>query len=214
MSSKDYYIILGVKPTASAEEIKRSYRQLALKYHPDKNPGDIIAEATFTEIVEAYEILSDAKKREDYHSKRFYTYNYKYKEAANTTPQSILKDALKLQQLVKKADPFRINQEALLLQLKELLNESNLAILEEYKQPSVNAQIVNALLIACQPMEFYFYTKIHDKLISISVDKDKAQLVLFYNAKRKEYKWDKYKITGAIILALLMCLAIFLISKL
>ena len=124
MSSKDYYIILGLKPTASAEEIKRSYRRLALKYHPDKNPGDVIAEATFKEIVEAYEILSDAKKRNDYHYKRFYTYNYKYKEAARATPQSILKDAIKLRQLVERADPFRMNQDALLLQAEDVLNDT------------------------------------------------------------------------------------------
>ncbi len=60
-ASKDYYQILGVKPEASPEEIKRSYRRLALKYHPDKNPGDTIAEAAFKEIAEAYEILSDSK---------------------------------------------------------------------------------------------------------------------------------------------------------
>ncbi|MEP6847038.1 MAG: hypothetical protein ABI861_13590, partial [Panacibacter sp.] len=81
-------------------------------------------------------------------------------------------------------------------------------------QHSINTQIVNALLIACKPMQFYFYTKVHDKLVQLSADETKAQLWLFYKAKHKEYKWDKYKITGAIIIALLMCLTIFLISKL
>jgi curved DNA-binding protein CbpA len=75
MSSKNYYIILGVKPMASADEIKRSYRRLAFKYHPDKNPDDLLSEATFREIAEAYEILSDPKKREDYHYKNLYTHN-------------------------------------------------------------------------------------------------------------------------------------------
>lgn len=63
---KDYYTILGVSKTATAEEIKKSFRKLALKYHPDRNPGDKEAEAKFKEITEAYEVLSDAEKRAKY----------------------------------------------------------------------------------------------------------------------------------------------------
>ncbi|MEA5468026.1 DnaJ domain-containing protein, partial [Spirulina sp. 06S082] len=63
---KDYYAILGVSKTSSAEEIKKSFRKLALKYHPDRNPGDQKAEARFKEISEAYEVLSDPDKRKKY----------------------------------------------------------------------------------------------------------------------------------------------------
>lgn len=64
--AKDYYAVLGVAKTASAEEIKKAYRKLALKYHPDKNPGDAKAEERFKEISEAYAVLSDADKRKQY----------------------------------------------------------------------------------------------------------------------------------------------------
>ena len=63
---KDYYSILGVSKTASAEEIKKNFRKLALKYHPDRNPGNKKAEARFKEISEAYEVLSDSEKRKKY----------------------------------------------------------------------------------------------------------------------------------------------------
>jgi len=63
---KDLYAILGVEKDASEEEIKRAYRKLALRYHPDKNPGDKAAEEKFKEVSLAYEILSDAGKRKDY----------------------------------------------------------------------------------------------------------------------------------------------------
>ncbi len=66
MAGKDYYNILGVKRGASEQEIKRAYRQLARKYHPDVNPGDKSAEAKFKEINEAYEVLSDKAKRQKY----------------------------------------------------------------------------------------------------------------------------------------------------
>jgi len=62
----DYYSILNVSKDASPEEIKKAYRKSAIKYHPDKNPGDAKAEAKFKEISEAYEVLSDEKKRQIY----------------------------------------------------------------------------------------------------------------------------------------------------
>jgi len=63
---KDYYELLEVGKTASSEDIKKSYRKLAVKYHPDKNPGDKKSEEKFKEISEAYEVLSDEKKRKMY----------------------------------------------------------------------------------------------------------------------------------------------------
>lgn len=62
----DYYSILEIQRSATPEEIKKAYRQKALKYHPDKNPGDAEAEKRFKEISEAYEVLSDEKKRQIY----------------------------------------------------------------------------------------------------------------------------------------------------
>ena len=61
-----YYEILEVTRTASGDEIKKSYRKLAIRYHPDKNPGDKKAEEQFKELSEAYEILSDSEKRTVY----------------------------------------------------------------------------------------------------------------------------------------------------
>jgi len=63
---RDYYEVLGISKTASAGEIKSAYRKLALKYHPDKNPGNKEAEEKFKEISEAYEVLSDAQKKQQY----------------------------------------------------------------------------------------------------------------------------------------------------
>ena len=66
MAKRDYYEVLGVKKGASIDDIKKGYRKLAVKYHPDRNPGDKEAEEKFKEATEAYEVLSDEKKRSIY----------------------------------------------------------------------------------------------------------------------------------------------------
>ncbi len=68
MATRDYYDILGVSKNASDEEIKRAYRKLAMKYHPDRNPNKKEAEERFKEINEAYAVLSDKEKRRQYDS--------------------------------------------------------------------------------------------------------------------------------------------------
>jgi len=66
MSKRDYYDVLGISSAADQEEIKKAYRKLAMKYHPDRNPGDNEAEDRFKEAAEAYEVLRDGEKREIY----------------------------------------------------------------------------------------------------------------------------------------------------
>jgi curved DNA-binding protein len=82
---RDYYGILGVPKTASVDDIKKAYRRLARKYHPDLNPGDKAAEAKFKEITEANEVLSDVEKRSQYD--RFGQY-WKQAEQTKTSPNT------------------------------------------------------------------------------------------------------------------------------
>src|SRR2546425_13265500 len=74
-TKKDYYGLLGVKKNASAEEIRKAFRKLARKYHPDVNPGDKSAEEKFKSISEANDVLSDPKKRKIYDQIGYYSDN-------------------------------------------------------------------------------------------------------------------------------------------
>ena len=75
MAKKDYYNILGVKKDAKADEIKKAYRRLARKHHPDVNPNDKISEDKFKEVQEAYDVLSDEKKRKVFDRFGYYADN-------------------------------------------------------------------------------------------------------------------------------------------
>src|SRR5215467_2839293 len=74
-SKQDYYGVLGVSRDSKADEIRKSYRKLARKYHPDLNPGDKAAEERFKKVQEAYDVLSDSKKRQVYDQYGFYSDN-------------------------------------------------------------------------------------------------------------------------------------------
>src|SRR5579864_1415293 len=75
MPQNDYYQTLGVERTADAEEIRKAYRKLARKHHPDLNPGDKSAEDRFKKVQEAYDVLSEPKKKEMYDQVGFYSDN-------------------------------------------------------------------------------------------------------------------------------------------
>ena len=215
MPQKDYYNILGVKPSASTEEIKRSYRKLALKFHPDKNPDDALAEVVFKEIAEAYKILSDTTKREDYHFKRFYNYNYTYNSGPTITPQSILKDALKVKTLVEKSDPYRINRDALLMQLEQVLSMANMMLLKQENEIKLNEAVVDALLVACKPLSYNAAQKITHKLNELANGnyKIESSINAFLKLQKKRDYWERYKILVAIIITILLCAIIYLIGK-
>jgi DnaJ-class molecular chaperone len=86
MSFKNYYIILGVKNSASTEEIKQAFRKLAKKYHPDKNHGNTSAEEFFKEVQEAYAVLSDYEKRKKYDLKFAYINTYQQPKNKSNAP--------------------------------------------------------------------------------------------------------------------------------
>src|SRR5260370_16225906 len=74
-TKQDYYELLGVSRKASAKDIRTAFRKLARKYHPDLNPGDKSSEEKFKQLQEAYDVLSDAKKRRTYDQYGFYSDN-------------------------------------------------------------------------------------------------------------------------------------------
>ncbi|HET8964211.1 MAG TPA: DnaJ domain-containing protein, partial [Chitinophagales bacterium] len=103
MEFKDYYKILGVSKTASTEEIKKAYRKLAVKYHPDKNQGNKAAEEKFKEANEANDVLSDPEKRKKYDE---LGENWKYYQSGGTPPNQGFRGGRQQYQYSGAADDF------------------------------------------------------------------------------------------------------------
>jgi len=217
MQVKDYYKILEVSPGASQTDIKKSYRRLALKYHPDKNFGNQLYEAKFKEILEAYHILSDIKKRNDYNFKRNYT-SYtdqtKKKTYTVTTPQTILNQTIDFRRKVAVLDPDRMNKVALFQQIQHLLSRPNISILKEYNDTRINKKIIDEILYCSRNLPFVYVEKICFQLTALA-GTDNVLYHRIYNFSKqvrlKNY-WNKYKLIVAIIVSLIVCFIMYKVS--
>ncbi|RFM27181.1 DnaJ domain-containing protein [Deminuibacter soli] len=158
MALKDYYKILGISPAASADEVKKAYRRLALRYHPDKNTGNHMAELHFREVKEAYDTLIDAAKREAYNYERFYHYRFLNERPMEhgITADWIARQMITLEETVHRQDFFRIHHDALLFQLQQLLSEYNLEVVQRSENPQANVNIVIHALACTRPLNLAY----------------------------------------------------------
>lgn len=215
-STKDYYQILQVSPHATGEEIKKSYRRLAFKYHPDKNQNDKLTEAVFKEINEAYEVLSDPNKREEYHQKKFSQYsnytqnNHQYKPV---TAYSILQEVIHLNKLVTSMNPYKLNRDALLFQIENLLSVFNVSILRYETNAEVKNKVIDYILKCSKPLQYHQSKKVSKLLFEISNDDVMNEKIKrFLKQKKFENLWNKYKVVIVLLIAVILCLLIYSIK--
>lgn len=205
---KDYYKILELPTTASLQEIKRSFRRLAQQHHPDKNNGSHMAMAQFREIQEAYNVLSDPKKREAYHYQRWYVRSSgKPFDKAPLSPAGILQECRMLQQYVASMNAFHIRFDAVSLHIRELLTTNAIGILRERKEADINRDIIQSVLQSAQPLPKKFFMPIVSLLLQISGDDTAAQNIIEKAVlnKNQRHVWDKYKWVLMLVLTALMC---------
>ncbi len=209
MQTKDHYQILQVSHSSSPEEIKRSFRKLAVQYHPDKNEGNSIAEERFREIKEAYDILSNTQKRQDYHYKRFASV-YEY---SILTPGFILKQCLELKKITSVIQHYHINYDLLSLQIREILSEQSLAVLEKENDASLNKNILQLMIDSSDPLPYPYFLSISPILISLSNNEKNIatiQSIILY--KKRVYFFEKYKFLIAVMIASIICMLIYTIT--
>lgn len=212
MVLKDYYKILNVKPDATSLAIKQSYRKLAMKYHPDRNPDDVLSAAVFSEIAEAYNFLSDKSARKNYNEQRYFTAPQEYVKPAETIETLIIK-AQYLKNKLLHVDPFRFNKDALLYSLKQLLPADVSDIL---KTNETQQKIFLETIISCCNMLTSGQIRSLFQLLHPLFRKHRwlqKELDTFIKQQAKKESWEKNKIILAIFITLLLCAIIFFITK-
>ena len=215
MLLKDYYKILEVGPAATYTDIKKSYRRLALQYHPDKNFGNQLYEAKFKEIKEAYEVLSDIKKRTEYNSKRnSYTEAGRKKTYNTVNSHTILHQVVEFRKKVAVLDPDRMNKVALFQQILLLLSRNNVSILQQNHDAKVNKRVIEELLFCSRFLPYANVEKICFKLTELA-GTDNAMYSRIYNFSKEvriRSYWNSYKVLAAIVIAFLLCFFIYELS--
>ena len=214
----DYYKVLELSASATPEQIKKAYRRIALKYHPDKNNGDKTSEQRFKEIVEAYETLSNIDKREKYDS------NYasgtkatnsaqEQKKSEPLTPITFLAFFRDLRKKISGIDKKRINQRNLFDTINDLLVDDNVTFLINFGDFSTNSLIIEEILECCKPLGyekhplklFIYVDRIIPQLIKLA-GRDKVALkkIQTFNKWHKLVrffdKYDRVLISAALIL--------------
>ena len=213
---KDYYNILQIPPQATMPEIKQAYRRLAMRYHPDKNNNDPYADAQFSEIQEAYEVLTNPVKKETYLQERWYNQNIgKRRNREAITPVSILKLSLELEKYVSKLDIHRMNKEGLSDYIHELLSNETIEKLKQFNEPGINGQIITNMLTAMHPLPLKVARPLSTRLEELANGDEMAlqKIKEFLRHQKRSFVWDKYKALVIVIFSILICLLIYFTSK-
>ena len=212
---KDYYQILQIQPHSTLAEIKQAFRRLALIYHPDKNPNDKYAEAQFNEIKEAYEVLTNPVKKENYLQQRWYSQSIGKRRTAETiTPVSILKLVLELEQYVSRLDVHRMNREGLSGYIDELLSTGTIENLKQFNEPEINKQIITSTLSAMQPLSMRFLGKLPERLGTLADDETSMlQIKNFLKNRKRAFLWEQYKVALIILFTIFICMIIYFTGK-
>lgn len=212
---KDYYQILQIQPHSTLAEIKQAFRRLALIYHPDKNPNDKYAEVQFKEIKEAYEVLTNPIKKENYLQERWYNQSIgKRRSAEVITPVSVLKLVLELEQYVSKLDVYRMNKEGLSGYIDQLLSADTIETLKLFDEPEVKQQIVASVLSAMRPLPMKFITELPERLERLADDETSLHRIKdFLRNRKKAFLWERYKVAVIVLFTILICLLIFFTGK-
>lgn len=213
MHLKDYYAILQVAPSATLQELKKAYRKLALQYHPDKNLHDPYAAALFSEIKEAYEVLTDPSKKEYYLQRRWYEQHAGRRTKQDIiTPVNVLKQALELEKHVSALDVFRMDKEGLKEYVLALLPGSTIEQLHVFQEPETIRTIISTLLKAIHPLPGAYTREILESLRQLAgPDAVARQSVSVYAGKAsRKHRREKYSILIIVAVTLILCLLIWL----
>ena len=216
MALKDYYKTLGISPVSSALQVKKSFRRLALQYHPDKNGGDALSAAKFREIQEAYETLADPAKREEYNYKRWYSRSiHEVFKNEPLTPADIIAECNSLTRYMQSVSAMRVNYDGLSHHIRQLLNERNVAILQQCNDQNASQQVIAQLLPPASVLPYKYIPPISQLLLQIAGRNQalKEQVLHFDRLQKQQDTWQQYRLVLVLLITVFICWIIYSISK-
>lgn len=215
MPAKDYYRILHSDPSASGQEIKRAYRKLVLKYHPDKNPANPFTENYFRDIQEAYEILSHPEKRRRYNQDRWFANGGFKNQYKGATVETIIIESRKLRDYAGKIDIFRMDHNSVHNHLMLLLSDSHLSVLLQSNDRNAMIEMVGNTIATMTNLKLNFIKDPIEKLLTLTSNQPELREVInrFIRYRTKKDVWRRGKPFFVLIVTLLLCLFIFIASR-
>lgn len=216
MQLKDYYVILEIEPSATMPEIKKAYRKLALKYHPDKAGADNYATAQFAEVKEAYETLTNPSKKYFYLQQRWLAKTTAKKATSQLiAPEAILKQVLELERYVARQDAFRMNKVWLRDYILSILTDEAIQKLHDFDELEMNITIVNSILNSLYPLPFRYIRPIAQRLYKLTGNDQKQtnRIKKIEDSFLKKHRSEKYSVLGVIGVTVIICLIIWFGAK-
>lgn len=213
---KDYYKILELEPSATLPEIRKAYRRLAQLHHPDKNQQDPYATARFTEIKEAYEVLTNPSKKEYYLQQRWYSQSMGKKASGEIiTPVMVLTRSLELERYVSKLDVFRMDKEGLQQYILDLVPDDTISKLHAFNEPGTLREVITVIIRSLKPLPPAYAEPVLHQLEKLG-HPDSISLFHIKNFRDRhqaKHRREKYSLLAIIIITAALCLLIYFAGR-
>lgn len=213
---KDHYAVLELPPSADAAAVKKAYRRLAQICHPDKTNNDPYTNARFRAIKEAYEVLTDPRKKERYLQQRWFQQSTgrKMDTGEALTPPLFLQQCLGLYRHVSGLDHYRMDRKGLCGRIEDLLNDDDLKGLKDFNEPDISMESFQILLRCLAPLRTSDLEKLRPRLGGLIQDDPGAtgqldRLIHQHRVREARERWMPWILLLAAITAILL---IFLLA--
>jgi molecular chaperone DnaJ len=215
MPVKDYYKLLKIAHSADLNTIKKAYRQLAMQYHPDKHGDTQSTHFYFQEIQEAYEVLSNPEKRENYHYKIWLEKAQGHDLDTALSTDQIIQLFIHTERAIHETDSFRRNNEQLTEILISLYSNTRLELLAETNDNSLETTTLQMAMQSSSSLSSVAQLKLIHQLNPILKKHPQMHEIWMQqiNTRIKKEKIEKLKVPIVILTTILLCLAILLLSK-
>jgi curved DNA-binding protein CbpA len=215
MPIKDYYTLLRLEPNADQYAIKKAYRKMAKEYHPDKTGNNESTISYFREIQEAYEVLSDAKKREEYHYQRWLEKSMGHQLDVALAPIQILNLFLKTEQYLHESDSFKMDKNQLAEHLKQLYSKARQIIVLEANDSHIEKESLRLAMLSSKNLSSTAQLNFLYQLQPLASKQRglEAEWLLKIKVTSQKERFDNLKIPLIIIITILLCFTILFLSK-